>query len=141
MSGAGVTVHRFSYPCRFKKREDGSYFIRFPDLPEAIVDLVEETDLHRSAHKCLASVRYWRITNEIEVPSPSPPRDGQPVIELSLVQALSDTIARGRSALSDTDGADESSERRDASVEREPPPFIQNRQDQDIFEPIAVAAE
>jgi hypothetical protein len=108
-------------------------------LPEAIVDLVEETDLHRSAHKCLASVRYWRITNEIEVPSP--PRDGQPVIELSLVQALSDTIARGRSALSDTDGADESSERRDASVEREPPPFIQNRQDQDIFEPIAVAAE
>ena len=63
------------------------------------------------------------------------------MIELLLAQALSDTIARGRSALSDTDGANELSERRDAPVKREPPPFIQNRQDQDIFEPIGVAAE
>ncbi len=98
-SGAGVTGHPFSYPCRFKKRDDGSYFIRFPDLPEAMVDLVEEADLYRSASECLASVLFWRITNEIEIPLPSRPRPGQHLIELGRVQALSEAIARGRRAL------------------------------------------
>ena len=93
----------FSYPCRFKRREDGSYFIRFPDLPEAMVDRVEESDLHRSAAKCLASVLYWRITNEIELPLPSPPRAGQRMIELGLARALGEAIAQGRRRLSEDD--------------------------------------
>ena len=114
--GAGVTENRFAYPCRFKKRDDGSYFIRFPDLPEAMVDLVEEADLHRSASKCLASVLYWRITNEIEIPPPSRPRPGQHLIELHRAQALSEAIARGRLPLSDMEFIDAPPDRIDAPI-------------------------
>lgn len=98
-----MSGYRFSYPCRFKKRDDGSYFIRFPDLPEAMVDLVEEADLHGSASRCLASVLYWRITNEIEIPLPSRLRPGQHLIELGRVRALAEAIARGRPPSSKSD--------------------------------------
>ena len=113
-----MTEHRFSYPCRFKKREDGSYFIRFPDLPEAMVDLVKQVDLHRSASKCLASVLFWRITNEIEIPLPSPPRPGQHLIELGRTQALSEAIAHGRLPPSDMDFVDAPPDRIDAPIGR-----------------------
>ncbi len=132
--GAGVTDNRFSYPCRFKKREDGSYFIRFPDLPEAIVDLVDEADLHRSASKCLASFLYWRITNEIEIPLPSQPRPGQHLIELNGAKALSEAIARGRlpSAVM---------ELVDAPIDRWDSRPKSMAQDTEYFEPLAVGAE
>ncbi len=132
--GASVTENRFSYPCRFKKREDGSYFIRFPDLPEAIVDLVDEADLHRSASKCLASVLYWRITNEIDIPLPSQPRPGQHLIELDRVQALSEAIARGRLPSADLDFIDAPIDRWNSRPNSMTP-------DNGNFEPLAVGAE
>ena len=102
-----MTGHPLSFPCRFKQREDGSFFIRFPDLPEAMVDRVDEADLHRAAAACLASVLFWRVTNEIDVPMPSRLRPGQHMIELTGARALSRAIAegRGRSWLNDADAA------------------------------------
>ncbi len=140
-SGAGVTVNRFSYPCRFKKREGGSYFIRFPDLPEAMVDLVEEVDLHRSASKCLASVLFWRATNEIEIPLPSRPRPGQRLIELGRAQALSEAIARGRLPSTDTDLIDAPPDRIDAPIGRGDPRLTSMTPDHGNVESLAVAAE
>ena len=140
-SGAGVTENRFSYPCRFKKREDGSYFIRFPDLPEAMVDLVEEVDLHRSASKCLASVLFWRITNEIEIPPPLRPRPGQHLIELRRAQALSEAIARGRLPLSDMEFIDAPPDRIDAPIGLGVSRLASTTPDHGNIESFVVAAE
>lgn len=101
-----MTGRSLTYPCRFKKREDGSYFIRFPDLPEAMADGIDEADAHRSAEKCLASALFWRITNEVDIPPPSPPRRDQHLIAPGRAQALSDTIARGRRGLPALEGED-----------------------------------
>ncbi len=139
--GAGVSENRFSYPCRFKKRDDGSYFIRFPDLPEAMVDLVEEADLHRSASKCLASVLYWRITNEIEIPPPSRPRPGQHLIELRRAQAFSEAIARWRLPSSDADLIDAPPDRIDAPIGRGDSRLTSMTPDDGNFGSLAVAAE
>ena len=102
-----MTGHPLSFPCRFKQREDGSFFIRFPDLPEAMVDRVDEAELHRAAAACLASVLFWRITNEIDIPMPSRVRAGQAMIELTGARALSRAISqgRGRSSLNDAEAA------------------------------------
>ena len=129
-----MTENRFSFPCRFNKREDGSYFIRFPDLPEAIVDLVNEVDLHRSASNCLASVLYWRITNEIGIPLPSRPRPGQHLIELGGARALSEAIARGRLPSADLNLVD-------APIDRWQARPNSMTADNGNFEPLAVGAE
>lgn len=102
-----MTGHPLSFPCRIKRREDGSFFIRFPDLPEAMVDHVDESDLHRAAAKCLISVLFWRVTNEVDIPMPSRRLDGQQMIELGGARALSRAIADGRrkTSLNDIDAA------------------------------------
>ena len=133
-SGAGVTGHRFSFPCRFKQRDDGSYFIRFPDLPEAMVDRVEQADLYRSASRCLASVLYWRVTNEIELPNPSRPRPGQHMIELGRVRALSEAIASGRPPSSNADVVVAPT----GAVESRPAPVTPDHGD---LGPLAISAE
>ena len=136
-----MTENRFSYPCRFKQREDGTYFIRFPDLPEAIVDSVEESDLSRAASKCLASVLYWRITNEVEIPLPSRPRDGQLLIELNIAQALSDAIAKGAVTMVETDHIDAVYDELGAPMGSGAHPPRGTTTDPENFVPIAVAAE
>ncbi len=60
-----------------------------------------------AAVACLASVLFWRITNEIDIPMPSRVRAGQDMIELTGARALSRAISqgRGRSSLNDAEAA------------------------------------
>ena len=96
--------------------------------------MVDEVDLHRSASKCLASVLYWRITNEIEIPLPSQPRPGQHLIELNGAKALSEAIARGRLPFADLDLIDAPIDRWESRPNSMTP-------DNGNFEPLAVGAE
>ena len=103
--------------------------------------MVDEADLHRSASKCLASVLFWRVTNEIEIPLPSQPRPGQHLIELGGAQVLSEAIARGRLPLSDMDLVDAPLDQIDASFGRGQSRTNSMTPDNGNFEPIAVGAE
>ncbi len=64
-----------------------------------MVDSVDEVGAQRAAEECLASVLYWRITNEIDIPPPSRLRPDQQLISLGRAQALSDAIAQTRPLL------------------------------------------
>jgi hypothetical protein len=64
-----------------------------------MVDSVDEAGAHRAAEECLASVLYWRITNQIDIPPPSRLRPDQRLISLGRAQALSDAIGQTRRLL------------------------------------------
>jgi hypothetical protein len=64
-----------------------------------MADAIDEDDAHRSAEKWLASALLWRITNQVDIPPPSPPRRDQHLIAPGRAQALSDAIEHGRRRL------------------------------------------
>jgi antitoxin HicB len=64
------------YPARFEAQPDGSFLVRFPDLPEALTDGTDYADALTQASDCLSEALAARINRDEELPPPSPLRRG-----------------------------------------------------------------
>lgn len=71
------------YPVKLKKEAEGAYTATFPDIPEAITygATVEETLLH--AKDALESAMDFYFDAREAIPSPSPAKRGQYLVELT----------------------------------------------------------
>ena len=90
----------YSYPARLERDEDGRYVVRFPDLPEALTDGVDEKEALVEAADCLSEALASRIVDGEQIPSPSSLDRGQYLISpdpiISLKAALHTALeARG----------------------------------------------
>jgi antitoxin HicB len=78
----------YSYPATLERDEDGRYVVRFPDLPEALTDGVDEKEALVEAADCLSEALASRIVDGEEIPSPSNLGRGQHLISPDPIIAL-----------------------------------------------------
>jgi antitoxin HicB len=71
-----------------ERDESGRYVVRFPDLPEALTDGVDETEALVEAADCLSEALASRIVDGDEIPSPSSLDRGQYLISPDPIIAL-----------------------------------------------------
>jgi antitoxin HicB len=88
----------YSYPATMQREEDGRYLVRFPDLPEALTDGVDEAEALAEAADCLSEALASRIVDGEVVPLPTPLEEGQCLISpdptVALKAALYTTLRR-----------------------------------------------
>lgn len=76
--------HDFTYPVTLTPDEiDGGFVVTFADLPEAITQGENIADALAQAADALAEAVAGRIRQGEDIPQPSRPATGQPVIRLS----------------------------------------------------------
>ncbi|HTQ34881.1 MAG TPA: hypothetical protein VMI30_11970 [Stellaceae bacterium] len=63
--------HLFVYAATLDAQADGSFIVRFPDLPEALTDGVGLIEALTHAADCLSEALAGRISNNEDIPSPS----------------------------------------------------------------------
>jgi antitoxin HicB len=71
-----------------ERDEGGRYVVRFPDLPEALTDGVDEKEALVEAPDCLSEALASRIVDGEEIPSPSSLGRGQYLISPDPIIAL-----------------------------------------------------
>ena len=76
-----------TYPAIFTREDSGGFFVRFPDLPEALSggDTLEDT--RAQAADCLAEAIAGRIRRGDQIPTPSQIKRGQHPIGVPLYLA------------------------------------------------------
>lgn len=62
----------YSFPAALQRQADGSFLVRFPDLPEALTDGATEAEALAEAADCLSEALAGRIRRGEPVPTPSP---------------------------------------------------------------------
>jgi predicted RNase H-like HicB family nuclease len=88
-------------------RSCGRYLVRFPDLPEALTDGVDEDEALAEAADCLSEALASRIVDGEEIPSPSPERDRylvSPDPTIALKAALYTALRRRDMTIADLAG-------------------------------------
>lgn len=75
------------YSCIFECEYEGGFFVRFPDLPEALTGGSDREDALAMAKDCLVSALSLYVRNGEDVPVPSPIQDRQVPITLPPVIA------------------------------------------------------
>jgi antitoxin HicB len=79
----------FEYPATLVPDEnDGGFVVTFEDYPEAITQGENVADALREAEDCLEEAVANRIVRGVELPRPSSPKAGQPVISLPAPTAV-----------------------------------------------------
>jgi len=71
------------YPANFETAEEGGFVITFPDIPEAITQGEDIEDAMVHAADVLESALDWYLESGRPIPTPSKPKRGQAVVELS----------------------------------------------------------
>ncbi|MFW6012280.1 MAG: type II toxin-antitoxin system HicB family antitoxin [bacterium] len=78
----------FTYPVVLTEDEtDGGFVVTFPDVPEAITQGEDRADALAQAADALEEALAGRIRRSDEVPEPSRPQPGQPVIPVPALTA------------------------------------------------------
>jgi antitoxin HicB len=62
---------RYSFPAQLQRQPDGSFLVRFPDLPEALTDGATKAEALVEAADCLSEALAGRIRRAEPVPAPS----------------------------------------------------------------------
>jgi antitoxin HicB len=63
---------RYSFPAELQRQPDGSFLVRFPDLPEAVTDGTTQTEALAEAADCLSEALAGRIRRGEPIPAASP---------------------------------------------------------------------
>jgi antitoxin HicB len=71
-----------SYPVCLEAAEEGGFVVTFPDIPEAITQGEDREDALRHGADALETALEFYFEDSRQVPTPSRPKPGQPVIEL-----------------------------------------------------------
>lgn len=87
---------RFAFPAHIERDEDGFFLVTFPDVPEAGTDGETEVEALTEAVDCLIAALGGYINDRRDIPRPSRPKRGQPVVappplvsaKLALYQAM-----------------------------------------------------
>ena len=70
------------YPVHLEAAEEGGFVVTFPDIPEAITQGEDKDDALLHASDALETALDFYLDEGREVPLPSRPKHGQPVVEL-----------------------------------------------------------
>jgi len=77
-----------TYPASFLREENGKgFYVRFPDVPEALTGGDDLDDTLAQAADCLAEAIAGRIRRGDDIPKPSKPKRGQRLINVPLYLA------------------------------------------------------
>ncbi len=77
-----------TYPASFLREENGrGFYVRFPDVPEALTGGDDLDDALVQAADCLAEAIAGRIRRGDDIPAPSRPKRGQRLIGVPLYLA------------------------------------------------------
>lgn len=98
-----------TYPASLVREEDGKgFYVRYPDLPEALTGGDDLDDALAQAADCLAEAIAGRIRRGDPIPVPSKPRRGQHLIGVPLYLApkLALYLAMREQGLRNTDLAE-----------------------------------
>lgn len=68
------------YPVNLKKEKDGSYLVSFPDVPEAVTDGDTKAESFSLASDCLIAALGGYVNDRHDIPKPSRPKRGQPIV-------------------------------------------------------------
>ncbi len=87
-----------AYPVNLSLQDDGSILVTFPGVPEALTDGETEAEALAEALDCLIAALGGYINDRRDIPRPSRPKRGQPVValpplvsaKLALYQAMRD---------------------------------------------------
>jgi antitoxin HicB len=108
-----------AWPVALTSDDDGRIQVRFPDFPEALTDGADEAEALAEAADCLAEAVAARITDQEDLPAPSPLRRGLHAIPLAPLLAYKAALfsAMRRDGLSESElarrlGLDEEDVRR-----------------------------
>ena len=91
-------VHIFTYPVTAERDEAGYFLVTFPDVPEAGTDGETESEAFSETADSLIAALGGYIELGRDIPAPSRPKRGQPVVtlpplvaaKLALYQAMRD---------------------------------------------------
>jgi antitoxin HicB len=72
----------FQYPVTLKRDESGGFVVTFADIPEAITQGETIEEATAMAQDALETALDFYFEDNREVPMPSAPKRGQPVVEL-----------------------------------------------------------
>jgi antitoxin HicB len=72
---------RYSFPAELERQSDGSFLVRFPDLPEALTDGATKAEALAEAADCLSEALAGRIRRGEPVPAASPVARGMHEVE------------------------------------------------------------
>jgi len=96
---------RYSFPAELQRQSDGSFLVRFPDLPEAVTDGATETEALAEAADCLSEALAGRIRRGEPVPAASPVAGGmhsvEPDASITLKTALYNVLRDRRMTAAD----------------------------------------
>ena len=73
---------KFSYPVNLIQQNDGSYLVKFPDIPEALTDGETKKEASFEAYDCLIAAIGGYINERRDIPKPSLSKPGQEIINL-----------------------------------------------------------
>jgi len=80
-------MDQFAYPAQFTPDEDGTYMVRFRDLPEAITSGRDMADAIEQAADCLQEALAGRLVRRDPIPRPSKLRHGERRIPVAMYLA------------------------------------------------------
>src|SRR5208282_2311639 len=96
---------RYSFPAELQRQPDGSFLVRFPDLPEALTDGATEAEALAEAADCLSEALAGRIRRGEPVPAPvavaGDTRRVAPDATIALKAALYTGLRKKRMAVAD----------------------------------------
>jgi antitoxin HicB len=72
-----------SYPCKFTRDDNNTYMVTFPDVPEAVTDVVDKETFNARAAEALAAALSFYVESGKALPRPSAPKRGQQLVNLS----------------------------------------------------------
>ena len=72
----------FSYPVKMERDSNNTFLVTFPDIPEAVSMGHDEDEALLNALDALESAIEIYFDEKREVPPPSKPKKGQPVVKL-----------------------------------------------------------
>jgi antitoxin HicB len=72
-----------SYPCKFTRDDNTTYMVTFPDVPEAVTDVVDKETFNARAAEALAAAFSFYVESGKALPRPSAPKRGQGLVYLS----------------------------------------------------------
>jgi len=76
------------YPAELEAQADGSFLVRFPDVPEALTDGGDYAEALAQAVDCLSEALAGRINRDEDLPTPSPLRRGARAVAPEPTMAL-----------------------------------------------------
>lgn len=77
-----------AYPATLSNLENGDVMVRFADVPEAVTCGENREEVLKMAQDALIVALSSYIDDHLDIPKPSKPKRGQPVVELPPLTAL-----------------------------------------------------